>query len=286
MSLEFNPEELNYLIGQANPTDEQTRRYLENFIVSWPEVQVTGKKIGGELWGDSFYDVGSGAFPFSYLYGGLFPTAPVFGFDFNRQLIDNAKRIASQRPNIKYSVLDIEKEELPSYEGGVAIVFTSHVLMHLKDPQAAVKKFLGVLKPGGLYWDRSPLSIKDLMSALNHAGFQEMVERAAKAIPGAGIDIAPSLPAMFRDAGLERVEQSRSEYPVDKVTPEGRFMIQVVMLGLKVVGPFVANKEGIPVEEWDRRRKEVEKEISNTSTADSDLGGRITFVNTYGYKPK
>jgi hypothetical protein len=277
---------LEYLLGGANPTVEQKRRFFENTL-TWPHVKVLGKRIGRGLFGKKVvWEFGSGAFPHLVIMNEEFPEVVMRGFDNNSTYITSTTQIAEKKglKNLHFSVLDIVEQELPKpadLGDDLGIIYTALLLMHLKNPLAAIKKFHACLGgPGLLYWDRCAQSMAQWAGAIKHPLYENLISRALAAIPGAGVDITPKLPDMFKEAGFVKIAQEMSTHEINGVTDQGKMMLQVVIWGLENSGPYICKVEGTDIEQWNADCKAVHKAVLESR---SRLGGTINFVSTWGY---
>ena len=117
----------------------------------------------------------------------------------------NEKLIAAKADNLTALKADLEHEDLP--EGGYDIIYTLMVLHHVGDVETVIKKFHGLLKPGGY------LAIADLYTedgSFHGDGFHGH----------RGFDPA-SLEAMLARQGFGGIKHNKV-YVIDKKISENR----------------------------------------------------------------
>lgn len=106
----------------------------------------------------SVLEVGCGAgFAAEYLQGRV---ASYLGIDYSANLIDYARR-HNRRPGVEFEVSSIEDFDSPRRFDAILMVGLLH---HLSDVQAALRKMVGFLKPGGYLLANEPHSGNPLIS--------------------------------------------------------------------------------------------------------------------------
>ena len=149
-----------YTHGHAEATLRQHGRRTAEEAAAFllPEL-----KVGMRL-----LDVGCG--PGSITRGLATHLAPgeVVGVDLSEEALASARRDAAERgiENVRYQTASVY--ELPFPDASFDVVFAHQVLQHLREPSAAMREMLRVLRPGGLigvrdvdwgtvaYWPSNP----------------------------------------------------------------------------------------------------------------------------------
>ena len=168
----------------------------------------------------SALDVGCGVGHWGRLIGRTLPEACIItGVDREALWAEKAtERAAAAGLSGRFKYQAGCAEELPFPDNSFDMVTCQTVLMHLREPEVALREMLRVLRPGGLVLVTEPNHIVQPVLA-DAVALKESPESAAallrfqlhchrgKAAVGEGNDlIGESLPALFASAGLRDVE--------------------------------------------------------------------------------
>lgn len=159
-------------------------------------------------------DVGSGPGVSTSVFAHAFPDASVVAVDGTPALLERAERRAGQQ-GVADRVTSLQAE-LPEDFGELGeadLVWTSHVVHHLGDQQAALDAFKGVLRPGGMlavverglaarFLPRDIGLGRPGLQARLEAMHEEWFAEMRAALPG-HVDVVEDWPMMLARAGLE-----------------------------------------------------------------------------------
>lgn len=104
----------------------------------------------------NLFDIGTGPGFLLLEIAGLRPDLPLFGIDLSEKLLDVARRERIRRRlwNVFFSAGNANRLRLP--DNACDFVVSTGVLHVLKNPSAAIREWLRVLKPGGDLWVYDP----------------------------------------------------------------------------------------------------------------------------------
>lgn len=122
--------------------------------------------------GETVVDVGSGTGEVVVGFARLVGAAGrVVGVEPNPAMRGIASTRSGFLPGVEF--VDGAAEELPFEDATVDVVFCERVFQHLDDPDAAVREFARVLRPGG----RVALLDSDWATSITHPGDPDVIER-------------------------------------------------------------------------------------------------------------
>jgi SAM-dependent methyltransferase len=173
-------------------------------------------------------DVGCGVGHWGMLLGHVLPSsARVTGVDREPSWVDQAAARARHRGLAeRFSYRLGEAEHLPFPDDSFDLTTCQTVLIHLRDPGAAITEMLRVTRPGGLVAVAEPNNLTEsllLDSISNHASIDEVVElvrfqltceRGKVALGEGDNSLGDRVPGLFVAHGLRAVEA----YVNDKAT--------------------------------------------------------------------
>jgi len=151
-------------------------------------------------------DVGCGGGDVTALLSRLVPQGHVTGIDFDASSIEIAQREAEALGigNIDFRVEDVTAD--PPTDERYDLIHVRFLLTHLRDPAAALRRFYGQLKPGGM------LAVQDIdfdghVCYPPSGAFDRYVELYTKSVRARGGDpcIGPRLPSLIQEAGFSEV---------------------------------------------------------------------------------
>lgn len=155
-------------------------------------------------------DVGAGPGSITLDLAAVVAPGEAVGIDIEPQQVERARALAAERgvPNARFEVADAYA--LPFPDGSFDVVFAHAVLIHLRDPLAALREFRRVLRPGGVAGTRdvtrisfrepsTPL-LEEFTSILHH------VTAHHRGRPTAGLDFQQR--RLLLEAGFARAEGS------------------------------------------------------------------------------
>jgi SAM-dependent methyltransferase len=152
--------------------------------------------------GAHILDAGCGSGVMSRLLASHHPYAEVVGVDQNPRYVAFATERAAPEnlANLSFQVADVRK--LPFEAASFDIVCSQNVLFFISDPDAAVREFRRVLRPGG----RLLIALRHRTMLTNipeDPRLQLRLERVVFSL--ADVAMAGRLPLLFRDLGLQDV---------------------------------------------------------------------------------
>jgi SAM-dependent methyltransferase len=154
----------------------------------------------------SCLDVGCGGGDVTFALSRMVPQGHVTGIDF-----DGSKVLLAQQEaeNLGIKNVDFRAEDVterPQTDKLYDFIYVRFVLTHLRDPGAALVRFFGQLKPGGL------LAVEDIdfdghVCYPSSAAFDRYVELYTESARARGCDpcIGPRLPSLVQAAGFSDV---------------------------------------------------------------------------------
>lgn len=95
----------------------------------------------------SILDLGCGQGNTTRFLAESFPGATTTGLEYDSKLVAYASAQAANRPGVSFQQGDAQK--LPYPDASFDLVFCRYLLLHLPDPDAAIREMLRVTKPGG-----------------------------------------------------------------------------------------------------------------------------------------
>lgn len=157
-------------------------------------------------------DVGCGPGTITSDFAKLAPEGKVTGVDTSEGIITSAQTTfpPSAQENLAFAVGDAYKLEFP--DNTFDIVHAHQVLVHLKDPVAALKEFHRVTKPGGLIAvrDSSPSIVLSLKPDLPVIRSYWAKALAFMPLIGGNVLAGQQLEGWAKEAGFEKVVYSKS----------------------------------------------------------------------------
>ena len=130
----------------------------------------------------------------------------VLGVDRDQTKLDIAKREAAE---MGLSNVAFEEQDLTAWEpvDSFDVVYCRFILTHLANPAALVATLCRCLHPGGTMIVED-IDFRGHFAEPDSPAFRSYVELYTKSVHNRGADphIGPRLPALLRDAGLQRVE--------------------------------------------------------------------------------
>jgi len=141
-------ENTSYILKKGEEDAERLK--IQNDLIkqaSYDHLEMSGLsegKIVAEI------GCGTGAMT-SYLASKVTSTGHVYALDISQEQLDYAKKSLDDQgiTNVTYVLVDIEKEIPESLVNKMDLVYVKYVLMHLKDPAAAIKNTYNLLINGG-----------------------------------------------------------------------------------------------------------------------------------------
>jgi SAM-dependent methyltransferase len=169
-------------------------------------------------------DVGSGVGHWGRALRPLLPNnATITGIDPEPRWVAKARATAKRRKlrGLSYQVASAER--LPFDAGRFDMVTCQTVLMHLRDPQVALREMVRVLRPGGLLAVAEPNAITNSLivdalsvdapveEALAMVRYMLTCRRGKKAVGEGDLCVGDVLPGHFREAGLRQISVYQSD---------------------------------------------------------------------------
>lgn len=190
------------------------RDFLELMSVRWKLASVT-----------SVLDVGCGLGHWGRCLAPLLsPGCVLTGIDRETAWIDEARKRSHGVENVVASFCQGEAEHLPFPDAAFEMVTCQTVLIHLKDPMAALREMVRVLAPGGLIAIVEPNNIaasltppdpqKPVGDYLGGLELQLICEQGKMRLGEGFNSVGPFVAGWLSDLGLEQIES----YLADKTT--------------------------------------------------------------------
>ena len=129
----------------------------------------------------------------------------ILGVDCDQRIIEIASDSAvASDPRVSFRIIDVESEALLG--GPYDFIFARFLLSHLKQPEAVIRKVLGVLKPGGIFAVED-VDFRGHFCYPESSAFDRYVELYTLAGIQNGVDplIGPRLPGLLEKAGFKDV---------------------------------------------------------------------------------
>ncbi len=92
-------------------------------------------------------DIGCGVSPTTRRMAIAHPSSQIIGIDRSHELIDRARELAHELPNLNFQIGTVDRLDLP--DNYIDLVFARLLFQHLEQPIAALQEIYRVLKPGG-----------------------------------------------------------------------------------------------------------------------------------------
>lgn len=178
---------------------------------------------------NSALDVGCGVGHWGQLLSGfLSDNCGMTGIDAEAKWVEEAaKRAEKIQGRCKFNYVHANAQSLPFADNTFDLVTCQTVLIHLREPLAAVKEFIRVLKPGGLVAVAEPnnmigsliqSSLSDQSSTddlMRRVRMQLICERGKRGLGEGDCSLGDLVPGIFAQAGLQKIQV----YISDKASP-------------------------------------------------------------------
>ena len=205
----------------------------------------------------------------------------VVGLDLDEAKLEiaRAEARAAGVDNVEYRCGDLRSAELGA---GYDVVHVRFVLSHLVDPQAAVDRLVGLLRPGGV------LVVTDIEKTATiceppHRSFARYIELYVLAARSRGVDpdIGPRLPAILAGAGCSPVHVNVAQ-PVGR-RPDG-YEGDVKLTAPITLETIAATILTLGLAEQEELDATVD-DLYRLAADDETLIGAPRMVQAWGYRP-
>lgn len=200
----------------------------------------------------------------------------VTGFDMDEESIELARKKFSDSRGVNFQVLDLEVDDL-AFDQQFDLIYCRHVLEHLSDPEASIRKLTRYLKPGGLFVAQT-IDCEGQYCWPDNAAYQKSAGLLARIIDSRGghSDCGRWLPSILRKLKLLRlhVEVENLVY----LEGEGK---QFVPLTMEALGKGLLEEGLLEKEEFRQLLSEL-RQFCNEPDSTVSLP---RFVHCAGRKP-
>jgi ubiquinone/menaquinone biosynthesis C-methylase UbiE len=219
---------------QQSPQDHLTNIHtnVRHFMWNDDYIELLSLKLGLQNV-KKLVDIGSGLGGLPGLFGlYMKPGSTVYGYDLDPEAVRLSREFAAAHPySVKFQFEVADAHALPLADGEADLVICQHVLAHVRDPQRVLAEMTRITRPGGKVVAFEPNSLAQSLVNDSVADDYTLEERlrvvryqyyyeAGKRARGDGDDsIGDRLPAMFRGAGLTKIEVRLSDKSAALIPP-------------------------------------------------------------------
>lgn len=132
---------MSYTIDECNVERQQLLAQILNPMTAPLLAGISAGSVG------SILDLGCGQGNTTRFLAGTFAGATAVGLDYDQKLVDYARGQAGNPAGVSFQQGDAAA--LPFADASFDLVFCRYLLLHLPDPDAAIREMLRVTKPGG-----------------------------------------------------------------------------------------------------------------------------------------
>ena len=198
---------------------EHVEALIEQRKFLWDEdyVELLARRIGIKS-GETIADIGCGLGYLGYIYGTfLEPRGKYIGVDVNKKLLQMARKAAGRRKMGKlFRFVQGGALRIPLEDESVDVAMCQTLLMHLKEPESAVKEMIRITKKRGKVvafeptwgagsgWDN--LREKPLKERLEDLEFLSRIWEGKKKLGEGDVRIGERVPYLFMKNGLKKIQ--------------------------------------------------------------------------------
>jgi ubiquinone/menaquinone biosynthesis C-methylase UbiE len=215
-------------------------------------------------------DVGCGTGVLTRVLAGLPEVGSVVGVDLAASLLDTARELAADLPDVRFERADARS--LPFADGTFDVVVFDSTLSHVPQPERALAEAFRVLRPDGRLAAFDGDYATTTVALDDHDPLQTCVE-AMMANSVNDRRVMRRLPALVRDRGLQRVEV-RSHGYIE--ASRGGYMLTVVDRGAELLRASGRIGEELAA----ALKAEARRRVS-----EGEFFGHIAYVSVVARKP-